>query len=101
MHSKQLGDLATAASILPFHCDDFNHAGPRRPFAEHLPLHIIPLPLLHRHSSAATGIIPLQNKSEKEHDRCANGENHEGIDVGQAPRLRLNVLVNLGVSSAL
>ena len=86
---QQLSDFASAASVFPFNGDDFDHVGAMPPIrSPPLLLHIIPLRSTHRHFPATTRIIFLQNKSEPEHDRCSHGKNHEGIDIGQARRLR-------------
>jgi hypothetical protein len=47
---EQLGDFASAASVLPFHCDDFDHVGSYVDDSPHaMLLHII---LLLRHRFA-------------------------------------------------
>src|ERR1700722_8999623 len=47
---------------------------------------------------SAPGIILLKNKGQKKHDDRPHGKNLKGIDVCQTCRLRLQGLVDAGVS---
>src|SRR5579862_2736467 len=64
-------------------------------------LNVVPLRLTYLDGPSGTGTIFLQDKSETEHDRRPNGKDHECIDVRQTRGLRLQALVDAGISPRL
>src|ERR1700738_488475 len=58
LRRKQLSDFASAASILPFNCDDFDHAGPNASYSLHAML-------ITYHSTSPT--LPPLSRRHRDH----------------------------------